>query len=523
MLERSVFAIGVGAMVLGGTAAAVAAPSYCPTGSYAACGGREVGDILVGLHSKGRVFGIRPSTGEIYTFSTELEQYSNIELGDLAVVPNDPLRVVVIGNVDQGIGIRQLDSCGNLTSAVYGPFPESLSYPWPPLPKGGTNLRGLVFNPLSGTLYAPSGWFTTPFYGGPDWFSLLYAFPQGGGPLTIEGALATGEERIDGGQIGAVAADELGTLYVGNGDRLGRMTAVVGGSDRFAEYVLSGEPPTDIKDIVHDGDQHLYVTGAAAGHGMIWRVDTLSGVSELWAPDRGPSYDDEPYNLLWGITLDAQGDILAVEQFTNETNRAGVARISRNTGQMIEYFGLPVGTAETVGAGNQPWAVTVLGVNLPAVREACSSDCGEGYISNCYGGCTPGAWLGDDFCDEGSLTCWSRASDWDDCALCPDDQVRDCNGHCALKSWVGDDICDQGGYVFEGNWISFDCEAFRFDEATCRGCGWGEMLDCNGNCSPESWHGDGICDDGDYWHFDHPVDYDCVEYDFDGNDCQVGG
>jgi hypothetical protein len=49
------------------------------------------------------------------------------------------------------------------------------------------------------------------------------------------------------------------------------------------------------------------------------------------------------------------------------------------------------------------------------------------------------------------------------------------------------------------------------------------MLDCNGNCSPESWYGDGICDDGDYWHFDHPVDYRCVEYDFDRNDCQVGG
>lgn len=137
----------------------------------------------------------------------------------------------------------------------------------------------------------------------------------------------------------------------------------------------------------------------------------------------------------------------------------------------------------------------------------------------------PAAWLGDNVCDEGpqsNMTCWARNFDLGDCEFCSDGQVPDCNGHCAPAGWVGDTICDNGGWTFEGNPISFDCQAFRFDEATCRSCGWGEMLDCNGECSPQSWYADRTCDDGGWSHLGHPVVYHCVEYDFDGNDCQVG-
>jgi len=526
MVKRSVFAAGASALVFLGAGSAVGAPSYCPSGSYAACGGRDIGDILVALHGKGRIFGIQPSTGAVYTFSTALEQFSGIELGDIAVVPSDPLRVVAIGNVDSGIGIRQLDSCGSLSSAVYGPFPETLSAPLPPISKGGTNNRGIVFNPVSGKLYSPGGGYFT-YIGGTDYFTALYQFPQGGGPLTVEPAWEPDwANPIQSLQRGTVAADELGTLYIGAGARLTRISAVAGGDGYVTEYTLAGTLPNDMWDIVHDGNHHLFVTGTINEQGMIWRVDTLSGLSELWSSNRGPSYGYEAYNPLYGITLDAQGDILAVESYSSANNRAGVAKISKNDGSLLRYFPLPGGAAELAGAGNQPWSVAVLGVNLPTVREACKSDCAGDDISDCYGSCVPAAYLGDQICDAGpsyGFNCYARGFDNDYCNPCSPGEYPDCNGNCAPQGWVGDSFCDDGSFTHNGQPINLACEAFRFDEATCLGCGWGEMLDCNGNCSPESWYGDGICDDGGWWHLGHPVEYRCVEYDFDGYDCPVGG
>lgn len=527
MVKRSWLAAGLCAVGFFAAGNARSAPSYCPTASQGACGARQVGDILIGLHYSGRVLGLNPSTGAFYMHSTALT-FSTVELGDIAVLPSNPMKLVAIGNVDSGIGIRQLDSCGNLTLATYGPFPETLGPPpLPPFSKGGTTNRGVVFNPLSGKLYAPGR--SSSLIGDTNNYNFLYTFPPSGGALTVELArIPSGTELIDPGQLGLAAADEFGSLYVGYGTRV--LTIPGGGLARgepaVSEYSITSGALGSIADIVHDGNNHLFVSGTENGQGRIWRVSTLTGVTQTWAWDRGPSYGYEPYNGFKGLTIDAQGNLWAIETFSSANNRVGIAKISKDDGSLLQYFTLPSTVGGAPAAGHDPFSLAVLGVSLPAVREACSSDCGQGEITDCYGACMPADFVGDAFCDEGphqSLACWGRSLDQDDCNYCAAAEVPDCNGHCAPKAWLGDDICDAGGWWYGGNAISFECPEFRFDEVTCLGCGWGEKLDCNGNCSPDGWFGDGVCDDGSYSYLGHPVDYRCVEYDFDSNDCPVGG
>ena len=54
-------------------------------------------------------------------------------------------------------------------------------------------------------------------------------------------------------------------------------------------------------------------------------------------------------------------------------------------------------------------------------------------------------------------------------------------------------------------------------------CPAGEIPDCNGNCAPAKWVGDGICDDGWYEWNGNIIDFSCEEFDCDGGDCDCGG
>jgi hypothetical protein len=537
MLKR-LTSVGIAALLSSQAGAALAAPAYCPTSSPSVCAGRSAGDILITLHSSGSpgILRLDPITGVVSLFTTALEQFAgSTELGDIAVLPNDPTRVVVIGNLNSGIGIRQLDSCGNLTPAVYGPFPSQLPAPFAHVSKGSMVNRGLVFSPQGGYLYSP-GIITTPF-ASTTLYSVFAMFQPGGvsPPATssFSYVLATGAPNlIDATSIGAVAADEHGSLYVGEsgGTRIALIPAagLQQNQPKEVEYVLTGDQVRGIQDMVHDGDHHLFVTGSAwnwdftQNQGFIWRVDTLSGVVQTWAINRGPAYGYEPWNAFQGITIDGAGNILAVEKasITGANNRVGVARISARDGSLLAYYPIPSLVEGRPAATASPFTLAVLGVPLPAVREACASGCAPGMISDCNGACATN-YLGDAFCDS-NFACWARGDDLGTCNGCPADQVLDCNGICGPKDWVGDSICDNGGGVsyFAGQYISYDCEEFRFDETTCRAsCGSSEKLDCNGNCSPAWWYGDGVCDDGAYTYYGRPVDYGCVEYDFDRNVC----
>lgn len=56
-------------------------------------------------------------------------------------------------------------------------------------------------------------------------------------------------------------------------------------------------------------------------------------------------------------------------------------------------------------------------------------------------------------------------------------------------------------------------------ESTGEGCPEGEVEDCNGNCAPEEWIGDGYCDDGTYAWNGIPIYFNCEEFNFDEGDC----
>ena len=108
-------------------------------------------------------------------------------------------------------------------------------------------------------------------------------------------------------------------------------------------------------------------------------------------------------------------------------------------------------------------------------------------VNDCDGNCAPISWIGDGWCDQGDwgiydsegnivgINLWCEEFEWDggDCdeiiEECPDDQIFDCNGNCAPEDWIGDGYCDDGSYNFGGNDIFFNCEEFNNDEGDCDG------------------------------------------------------
>ncbi|HJN79774.1 MAG TPA: hypothetical protein QF455_02780, partial [Phycisphaerales bacterium] len=70
---------------------------------------------------------------------------------------------------------------------------------------------------------------------------------------------------------------------------------------------------------------------------------------------------------------------------------------------------------------------------------------------------------------------------------------------------------------------------YQGDESTCDGdpcgevgCPEGEIADCNGNCCPITWIGDGFCDDGAYEWNGVPIYLNCPEFKCDWGDCDEG-
>ena len=67
-------------------------------------------------------------------------------------------------------------------------------------------------------------------------------------------------------------------------------------------------------------------------------------------------------------------------------------------------------------------------------------------------------WVGDDWCDD-ELNCEEAGWDGGDCdSDCPDGEVLACWGGCYPESWLADDECDD----------PFDCEEFAWDEGDCQ-------------------------------------------------------
>lgn len=50
---------------------------------------------------------------------------------------------------------------------------------------------------------------------------------------------------------------------------------------------------------------------------------------------------------------------------------------------------------------------------------------------------------------------------------CPEGEVVDCHGNCAPETWLSDGYCDDGSYESGGQFIYFNCEAFNNDQGDC--------------------------------------------------------
>ena len=181
-------------------------------------------------------------------------------------------------------------------------------------------------------------------------------------------------------------------------------------------------------------------------------------------------------------------------------------------------------------------------------------ECGVGEIADCNGNCAPDYWVGDGYCDDGTysyngvpifLNCDEFDNDGGDCdgttttttttttgGECGDGEIVDCQGNCAPDYWVGDGFCDDGTYTYNGIPIFLNCDEYDNDGGDCDGatttttttttggdCPAGEIADCEGNCAPESWIGDGYCDDGTYTWNGIPIYLNCDEFNNDGGDC----
>ena len=94
-------------------------------------------------------------------------------------------------------------------------------------------------------------------------------------------------------------------------------------------------------------------------------------------------------------------------------------------------------------------------------------------------------------------------------------QGGDCDDADPAITGVGEE-CDDGDPDTHSDALNGDC--------VCEGlpigvCGPGEIADCNGNCAPADWVGDGFCDNGTFEHNGFPIFFNCAQFSNDGGDC----
>ena len=158
----------------------------------------------------------------------------------------------------------------------------------------------------------------------------------------------------------------------------------------------------------------------------------------------------------------------------------------------------------------------------------CGGNCSPGETLDCNGHCVPVSWIGDGFCDSGVsqwdsntiyLDCEEFGWDGGDCAptgdipqldgaCCLGDQLN-CDRYCQVLSFAD---CIAGGGVFLG-------ERTSCLDGICQ-CAPGHIGDCEGNCFPLHWFGDGICHDGEEYPFKvNRLSLGCLELTCDAGDC----
>ena len=117
-------------------------------------------------------------------------------------------------------------------------------------------------------------------------------------------------------------------------------------------------------------------------------------------------------------------------------------------------------------------------------------------------------------------------SGWGICAgECPADLNQDLEVNFSdlqiiLSGWGNCNSCLANGDCDDGDPSTLDMCIFGvcYNDPVPE-CPAGEIKDCNGNCAPADWLGDGLCDDGAYAHNGVPIDFNCEEFNADEGDC----
>jgi hypothetical protein len=162
------------------------------------------------------------------------------------------------------------------------------------------------------------------------------------------------------------------------------------------------------------------------------------------------------------------------------------------------------------------------------LSSSCTSGCPDGQIADCNGNCAPAIWVGDSFCDDGSFS-FNGVPIFFNCPEFGNDG-GDCDGACASAATTPACV-DQNGPAYaqviasdafccNNTWDLVCQSAYDLLSSSCTsGCPEGQIADCNGNCAPANWVGDGLCDDGTFSFNGVPIFFNCPEFGNDGGDC----
>jgi hypothetical protein len=95
-------------------------------------------------------------------------------------------------------------------------------------------------------------------------------------------------------------------------------------------------------------------------------------------------------------------------------------------------------------------------------------------------------------------------------------------GEWSISGFAYTDEDDLEGSLCSETSESFLVTFLASNDPLCGGtCPDGEIEDCNGNCAPEEWVGDGSCDDGSFTYNGFAIFFNCEEFDNDGGDCDI--
>lgn len=384
------------------SAAPTAVPPFCPSPvTPPVCAGRSVGDVLITLRNGSLgVIGLNPTgAGHFYVFSSAgngglHSVESDSEIGDIAVEPSNPLHTLVIGDVDAGgPGILELDDCGVVVDRTppWGQF-TGATFPHHTLAGSVFNGRGLAFSPTTGRLWTADdendgGDSTIP--GTPE--HLLFSFPSLGGTSTPSfaiGAAPSSSPNTGTAQL-AIAADERGNLYSGNGPIV-KYTAASLATANPVGVALPGTVSSGLNafNLVSDGNGSLFASqrNQDPNGGLVWKVDSVTGALTPWTTNFPAALGGGPLGQVTGLSIDAHGDLWVALAGVPDPAIFGVAKISGSTGQVLQFFPFPLenntpgdaeitnpdGTSVFFNTGSEVWGVALLGVNLPAVRKDCA-------------------------------------------------------------------------------------------------------------------------------------------------------